>query len=103
MNNEKSGIELGAERKVKLTPEQWQVHVAEQTGSGMSVAAYCREKGLCSATFRNKLTKSSPSLRTLSLLPGSGILEVELTGKGVIRVMNGCPESWVVRVLEMAR
>lgn len=88
----------------RLSAEQWREHVEEQARSGQSVARYCRERGLSAATFRNRKARGAePALRTLSLVGGAGVLEVELGGGKVIRVMPGCPEGWVERVLEMAR
>ena len=38
---------------VRRSPEQWQDIIEQQKNSGLSQAAFCKNNGLCLATFAN--------------------------------------------------
>ena len=55
-----------AERKhTYRTLEQWQTHIDQQAQSGLSIQAYCKEKGLTASNFytwRKKLSSSPENI-----------------------------------------
>ena len=83
-------------KRVRYSSSQWQAMLAEFTSSGLTVAAFCRDRGVSPATFylwRQRLSSAPPlvSSPTFLELPGVAVLpsamrwqiELEL-GDGII-------------------
>jgi transposase-like protein len=101
----------------KYTIEQKQVFVSEFLASGKNRSVFCRERDLSYLSFGQWVEKFSPQAKTssssssslnsaplfreLSLVPkiGFGVMEIEFSGKGVVRIERECPENWVKEVL----
>jgi hypothetical protein len=98
----------------KYTMEQKQVFVSEFLASGKNRSLFCRERDLSYLSFGQWVEKFSPQAKTssprssvplfreLSLVPktGFGVMEIEFSGKGIVRIERECPENWVKEVLE---
>lgn len=98
----------------KYTKEQKRVFVSEFLASGKKRSVFCRERNLSYLSFGQWVEKFSPQakissprssvplFRELSLVPktGFGVMEIEFSGKGVVRIERECPENWVKEVLE---
>ncbi len=99
----------------KYTKEQKQVLVSEFLASGKNRSLFCRERDLSYLSFGQWVEKFSPQAKTsssnpgaaplfreLSLVPktGFGVMEIEFSGKGIVRIERECPENWVKEVLE---
>ena len=99
----------------KYTIEQKQVLVSEFLASGKKRSVFCRERDLSylsfgqwvekfsplAKSFSSSTPSSVPIFRELSLVPkiGFGVMEIEFSGKGVVRIERECPENWVKEVL----
>jgi hypothetical protein len=62
----------------RRTPEQWQALFTEQAASGLSVTAFCRDRGINPNYFslrRKQLAPTGPA-------PDSAFIPVALTGSG---------------------
>ena len=99
----------------KYTKEQKQVFVSEFLALGKNRSLFCRERDLSYLSFGQWLEKFSPQAKTSSSNPGSaplfrelslvpktgfGVMEIEFSGKGIVRIERECPENWVKEVLE---
>jgi hypothetical protein len=98
----------------KYTKEQKEVFVSEFLASGKKRSVFCRERDLSYLSFGQWVEKFSPQaksssiptvtplFRELSLVTktGFGVMEVEFSGKGIVRIERECPENWVKEVLE---
>ena len=100
----------------KYTIEQKQVFVSEFLASGKNRSLFCRERDLSYLSFGQWVEKFSPQaksfssstpssvpiFRELSLVAktGFGVMEIEFSGKGIVRIERECPENWVKEVLE---
>lgn len=99
----------------KYTEQQKQVFVSEFLASGKNRSVFCRERDLSYLSFGQWVEKFSPQAKTsfssapssaplfreLSLIPkgGFGVMEIEFSGKAIVRIERECPENWVKEVL----
>lgn len=99
----------------KYTKEQKQEFVSGFLASGKKRSVFCRERNLSYLSFGQWVEKFSPQaksfspctpsctpvFRELTLVPRSsfGVMEIEFSGKGVVRMERECPENWVKEVL----
>lgn len=68
--------------------EEWEKLLEEQRGSGMSVARFCRERGISDSSFsywRNKVREEARA-GTFARVERGDMLRVELPGGKAIRV-----------------
>lgn len=93
----------------RLSKQQWQDLLAEQEQSGLSVAAFCRDKNLIAKNFynqrSNKLHKASnntkPFVRTQLAVPQHTISELILSyGKIQLQLPVGASPQWLAELMD---
>jgi transposase-like protein len=75
-------------RKRALSGERWREIIAKQPASGLSIAAFCRQRGVAEASFfawRRRLRERGTPCR-----PGEGFAEVKISPEPA---MEPVPES----------
>jgi transposase-like protein len=78
--------------------EQWRAHIAQQAGSGKSVAAFCREQGIATQTFywwRSQLTRqeagAAPRLAAAIPFLDLGAMPAATQGDGSLSIRLDLP------------
>ena len=88
---------------------KWRRLVAEQKKSGNSVAAFCRERGLCAPHFfawKKRLSQAAPQPFVAVQVVGSGepapsrAIEIRIEGGRVVMVEPGFDAAHLRAVLE---
>ena len=88
-------------RRIRRSPSEWQQLIDEQAGSGLSQSAFCAERGISVASFRNwkrrLASQSQPApepwleLGTLGGRAESGGWDIELElGDGLCLRLRRC-------------
>lgn len=89
----------------------WTKTIAEQEASGLSVPAFCREKGVCAGSFyhwRRRLRRVDESVRfapveTKPAPQGTAPLELIFIGGERLRISNGVDAASLRLVLDALR
>lgn len=91
----------------RLSKQQWQDLLAEQEQSGLSVAAFCRDKNLIAKNFYNqrsiKLRKASsdkPFVRAHRAQPVYVISDISISyGRVQLQLSAGTSPKWLADLL----
>jgi hypothetical protein len=90
------------------TPAQWHSLFAEQTASGLSIAAFCREHALCSKNFsrRRKQLQKNTTTAPPSFIPvttkiqnQSPMLEIHHTNL-TVKIPLSVSASWLSEFIQ---
>jgi len=99
---------------IKRSPEQWHTLFNEHTQSGLSAAAFCRQRGLCAKHFSKRhkqlltTVPTSPSQRAfvpVSVIPAANMARIELTLGEAMRLTLPISVSpaWLAQLLQGLR
>lgn len=97
----------------KRTVEEWQTLFAEHTESGLSAAAFCRERGLCPKYFslrRRQLGDREPSKSKPAFVPASILslpvelaVQIQLSDDLQLRIPAAVSPHWLATLLIQLR
>ena len=101
---ENENLEQTVRVRRRLSAEEKQGYIEDQASSGMSAAAYCREKGISYGNFRNWQSQRSKTqgtvLRSIQIVGNDrvqgAVAEVRFVQGQVLMVQAGCSEALAV-------
>ncbi len=96
----------------RRTSEQWQVLFAEHEHSGLTAAAFCRERGLCPKYFSlrrrqldaREVKKASVFVPiTTSSVSSAALIEIQLGSDVQLRVPTAVSARWLGELLHQLK
>lgn len=96
----------------RRTPEQWRALFTEHAASGMTMAAFCRERGINPNYFslRRKQLGARKGVEEASVFapvaitaPSAAMIEVQLNGEVHLRVPTTVSPRWLSELLHQLK
>lgn len=96
----------------RRTPEQWRALFTEHAASGMTMAVFCRERGINPNYFslrrkqlgaRNGVEGASVFAPVAITAPSAAMIEVQLNGEVRLRVPTTVSPHWLADLVQQLR